>query len=321
MLSRHYLRVKTLQAVYSFFIGGETDLSKGRQELFDAIEGISELMMYQISALLEVRDFAENKLEENKKKLRPSEADLDPNRKFIDNPVIKILRENETIQNRIQSLKINWSEFQEQFRKIYFAMVEWKDYKEYLDSPADSFEDHKIFVAKLFKKHIAFDGNLRAYYEELNLHWGEDSITSGLNLNNWIKSLDENNETTHIPGEVFNSNALPGNDDDRDFVKELFDKCIMNSEEYDGMIQKKISNWEIDRINQIDMLILKLGLTEILEFPRIPVKASMNEYIELAKEYGTPKSNAFVNGVLDKLVAELQEAGKIKKSGRGLKGS
>lgn len=315
------MRIKTLQAVYSFFIGGETDLGKGRQELFDSIEGISELMLYQISALLELRDFSENKLEENKKKLVPSENDLNPIRKFVDNPVIAIIRNNEQLQNRMQGLRINWSEYQDHFRKIYFTIIEWKDYKDYMDSPANSFEDHKLFIAKLFKKHIAFDGNLRAHYEELNIHWSEDSIISGLSLHQWLKNIEEKDKKTHEPDEVFNTSVKMGNDDDRDFVKNLFDKCIMNSNTYNDMIQKKISNWEIDRINQIDMIILKLGLTEILEFPRIPVKASMNEYIELAKEYGTPKSNAFVNGVLDKLVAELQEAGKIKKSGRGLKGA
>ncbi|MBN2727832.1 MAG: transcription antitermination factor NusB [Bacteroidales bacterium] len=321
MLSRHYLRVKTLQAIYSFFISGETDLSKGRRELFDAIEGISELMLYQVSALLEFRDFAENKLEENKKKHVPSANDLNPIRKFIENPVLNILRNNDELQMRISNYKINWADFQDHFRKLYFNVVEWKDYIDYMSSKSNTFEDHKAFVAKLFKKHIAFDGNLRAHYEELNIHWSEDVIISGLNLTQWLKNIDENNTKTHELEEIFNPNVKIGNDDDREFVKILFDKCVMNSDEYDDLIQNKIANWEIDRVNQVDMIILKMGLTEILEFPLIPIKASMNEYIELAKEYGTPKSNAFVNGVLDKLVEDLQSAGRINKSGRGLKSS
>ena len=319
MLSRHYLRIKTLQSLYSFFIGGETDLKKGRKELFNAIDGIEDLRYYQLSALLELRDFAENKLEENKKKLRPTENDLNPNRRFIENPLLDIIRNDDALQRQINALRINWSEFTDHFRKIYFNVIEWKEYQKYLDLKTASFSDHKNFIAKLFKKHISFDHELRIYYEEKNIHWGEDSIVSGLSIHQWLKNYDQKNKKTHAFDEIIKTKIQFGDDDDREFVKTLFEKTILRSNEYENMIQDKISNWEIDRINQIDMLILKMALCEIEEFENIPVKVSMNEYIELAKEYGTPKSNTFVNGVLDKLVEELNKQGKFKKSGRGLK--
>lgn len=318
MLSRHIIRSKTLQAIYSYVISGETDLKKGRARLIDSIDDMNDLIHYQLSALLELRDIAEYKIEENRHKLIPSENDLNPIVRFIENPLLEHLRNNEKITNQINALHIDWSEYNDFFRRIFQSVTQWNDYIAYGQNDTADFDTHRKFVAKLFKKFIAFDGNLKLFYEEKNIHWGEDSQLTGVMIHAWLKSYDPEKANTLVFPELLKQSDHIGDDDDRKYMLALFDKTILHSSEYDELIKKHIQNWDLERVIIIDMLILKMAMAEITEFSNIPIKASMNEYIELSKEYGTPKSNNFVNGLLDKLIRELKEDGKVVKTGRGL---
>ncbi|PKP03273.1 MAG: transcription antitermination factor NusB [Bacteroidetes bacterium HGW-Bacteroidetes-6] len=318
MLSRHIIRSKTLQAIYSYSLSGETDLARGRSRLIDSVEDMADLVHYQLSALLELRDIAEQKTEENRHKLVPTEGDLNPNVRFIENPLLGHLRNNEVITNQIKAQHINWAEFADFFRRIFQSVTQWNEYILYGQNNDADFNTHRKFVAKLFKKFIAFDGNLKLFYEEKNIHWGEDSQLTGLMIHAWLKSYDPNNPETLIFPQLLKQSEHIGDDDDRKYMITLFDKTILHFDEYDALIKKHIQNWDMDRIITIDSLILKMAMAEITEFENIPIKASMNEYIELSKEFGTPKSNSFVNGLLDKLIKELKDQGKVVKSGRGL---
>jgi len=318
MLSRHIIRSKTLQAVYSHVVGGNTDLEKGRRALIDSVEDMRDLIFIQISALLELRDIAERKIEENRHKHVMSEADINPNLNFVENPLLLHLRDNVHVQNAISGLRMNWSDMNDNFRKIYKEVQEWSEYQNHMNQSEQSFETHRQFVAKLFKKFIAFDSNLRSLYEEKSIHWGHDSVLTGLMIHAWLKSYDpENDSTTEFPPLLKASEGM-GDDDDRTFMTKLFDKTILNLGTYDDLIEKHLKNWDLDRIIVIDMLIIKLALTEITQFENIPIKASMNEYIDLSKEFGTPKSSSFINGILDKIIQEMKANGQIVKNGRGL---
>lgn len=318
MLSRHIIRSKTLQAIYSYVVGGSSDISKGRRALVDSVEDMRDLVHYQISALLELRDIAERKIEENRHKMVPTTEDITPNLTFVENPLLLHLRDNAAVQNEINGLRLNWSDMNDQFRKLYKDVQEWSEYKKYMESGEQDFAQHRQFIVKLFKKFIAFDSNLRATYEDRNIFWGEDSVLTGLMVHAWLKSYDpEKPATTEFPALLKPSEGL-GDDDDRTFMIRLFDKTVLNIDKYDSIIEKHLRNWDLERIIVIDMLIIKMALTEITQFDNIPVKASMNEYIELSKKFGTPKSNSFVNGILDKIIVELKAEGQINKSGRGL---
>lgn len=318
MLSRHIIRSKTLQAVYSYVVGGNTDIEKGRRALVDSVEDMRDLIFIQISALLELRDIAERKIEENRHKHVPTDEDINPNLNFIENPLLLHLRDNAHVQNAINGLRMNWSDMNDIFRKIYKDVQEWGEYQNHMNSTKQDFASQRQFVVKLFKKFIAFDSNLRALYEEKNIHWGDDSVLTGLMVHAWLKCYDpENPETTEFPPLLKPSEGL-GDDDDKTFMIKLFDKTVQNYGKYDDLIEKHLKNWDIERIIVLDMLVIKLALTEITQFENIPIKASMNEYIDLSKEFGTPKSSSFVNGILDKIIQELKADGQIVKNGRGL---
>jgi len=318
MLSRHIIRSKTLQAVYAYTIGGESDIEKGRKALIDSVEDMSDLVYYQISALLELRDMAEQKIEENRHKHVPSEDDLNPSLLFVQNPLLLHLRDNASVQNAITGLRINWSDMKEQFRKLYREVLPWSEYQKYIAETEPDFKTHRQFIVKLFKKFIAFDGNLKSYFEEKNIHWGEDSVLTGLMVHAWLKSYNPDEPATLVFPDMLKPSEGLGDDDDKSFMIKLFNKTILNFSKFDDIIEKHLKNWDLERIITLDMLVIKMALTEITQFENIPVNASMNEYIELSKEFGTPKSNSFVNGLLDKIIQDMKADGQIVKNGRGL---
>jgi transcription antitermination protein NusB len=191
------------------------------------------------------------------------------------------------------------------------------EYQDYLVAEECTFEDDKEIFIQIFKKFLAKSEILLFYFEDKSIYWSDDFHASNLLALKTIKSWEPDwDDRTKLP--VFFSNGGSDKDEDKEFLINLFRKTIMKSEEYDKLIDEKAKNWEMDRIAIMDVLIIKMALVEILESPSIPLKVTLNEYIELAKSYSTPKSKIFVNGILDKLIADLKEQKKIKKSGRGL---
>lgn len=300
-------------------VSENTDLATGRKQLIQSINQMMDIVVYQLSSLIELRDFAERRMDDNKLKFIPAENDLNPNTKFIDNILINRLRENNALQQRISALHINWSDLEDVFRKIYQNLISWSDYQTYLNSGQSSFEEDRAFACRVFKKHLAFDAVIRSMLEEKNLHWGEDTLAAALITHGYMRELeDDYNNDTPFPA-AFKPVAHIGDDDDKEFVVKLFDKTILGKDTLDKTISDHLKNWESERVTTIDMIILKMAITEICEFPNIPVKASMNEYIELSKTFSTPKSNIFINGVLDKVIGSYKSEGRIIKTGRGLK--
>lgn len=318
MLSRRFYRAKTLQSVYSFQSGNNDNLGESRKQLLQTIEKVIDIQVYYISFLLEVRDFFELRIDENKKKLLPSPEDLNPNTRFIDNEFINILRHHPELNSRFSLLKINWSSQIDLLWKLYKEIKEWADYQQYMNAEKVSFDDTRNFFAKLFKKHIAFNPVLGEFLEERNIHWGSDSVTAALMTTAWMRNIDQSKKSTLEIPSAFKDETQAGIDSDRDFVVKLFDQTILKSDELEADIVTKIKNWESDRVTLIDKIIIKMALVEAMCFPSIPIKATMNEYLELAKQFSTPKSGGFINGVLDNAFKEFMQNGKIRKAGRGL---
>ncbi len=318
MLSRRHLRIKVLQALYAFTTSSGERLDLGEKELLRSMDKLYEIYIYQLSLVIELVNFANKRLEENKLKYFPTSDDLNPNKRFIENHFCEQLSNNRDFQKYIDRYKINWFDQEDMIRKLMLETRESKSYKDYMASPDCSFEDDKEIFISIFKKILAKSDSLQYYFEEKSIYWADDFHTSNLMAIKTIKSWDESwDEFVRIPV-IFDNGNSEKDHEDKLFIIQLYRKTIMRSEEFDKLIDEKVKNWEMDRIALMDMLLIKMALVEILESSSIPIKVTLNEYIELAKSYSTPKSKVFVNGILDKLIVDLKTEKKIKKTGRGL---
>ena len=316
MLSRRYLRIKVLQAAYAFFQAGNDDLAKGEKQLILSIDKIHELIVYQLSFLIEIKDFSRIRMEESKKKFFPTEEDLNPNLKFIENRVLIQIEDNREYRKMHKRLKINWSEEQGMVRKAYLAIKESGYYQKYLEQAEDSFAHDRDILARILKKTLMGLELLEYYYENKSIYWAFDTYQiANLLLMKLLKSFESSDDEYEAFPEIL---GMGLQEEDRAFMLGLFHKTILNSDQYAELIDDKAKNWDLDRIAMMDTILIKMALAELLEFPSIPVKVTLNEYIDISKYYSSAKSKVFINGVLDKLIIDLKEKNKIKKTGRGL---
>ncbi len=317
MLYRRHLRIKAFQALYAWYSGNSNDLIKAEKQLLLSINKLYELFIHQLSFLIEVKDFALMRMEENKKKFYPTEEDLNPNLKFVENRVLNLLENNTDFQKKVRLYKVNWGEQQEMIRKFYKLLQNSKFYKEYMDIDTRSLEDDKRFLIKVVDRLMSDFELLRFFYEEKSVYYtdGYDLVTVLL-----IKFLDsfphDFNENSKLP-DIFKT-TTEDKDSDEKFLKKLFRETVNTDEETTEILKQKTHNWDYERIPLSDLILLKMAIVEFTKMETIPVKVTLNEYIELSKFFSTPKSKIFVNGVLDRLISEFKESGKIKKSGRGL---
>lgn len=317
MLSRRQLRIKVLQALYAFFQSKESRIDIAEKQLLKSIEKLYELYIFQLSFILEIFEFSEKRIEEAKNKFLPTESDLDPNTKFINNRFLKQLSGNKELLKKINDLKISWSDEENLIRKTFLKISESNKYKDYMNSSDNSYNADKEIVIKLLKKEITENEVLKNYYEDRSIYWVDDYYTVTMLIIKTIKLFQEDwDEFVPLPSIYKTSDKE--NNEDRKFIIELFRKTIIHSREYEQLIDKKTKNWELDRIAVMDIILIKMALAELLEFSNIPVKVTMNEYIEISKLFSTPKSKIFVNGILDKLVVDLNKKNLINKTGRGL---
>ncbi|MFW6224311.1 MAG: transcription antitermination factor NusB [Bacteroidota bacterium] len=318
MLTRRHLRIKVMQAVYAHQSVGEETIGEGEKKMLKSFGQLHDLFVYQLSFLVEIFDFAEQKIEEGKNKLLPSREDLEPNTRFIDNRLIKKIRENRDYINNYNRLRINWKEHTDVVRKAYNTIRESELYKKYMEGDRDSFQEDRKLLINLIKEFISDFQPLKQIYEEKSIFWDEDYYAASMMLLNAVEAvMPSDDEFVKLPA-VFKDIDERGRSEDRQFAVDLFRKTVISGNKYDEVIAARARNWEFERIARVDVILLKMAITELLEFPSIPVKVTLNEYIEISKYYSTPKSRIFINGILDTLIAEMNAEGKIKKTGRGL---
>lgn len=313
MLNRRHLRIKVLQTIYAFTQSNNTNLVAGEKELLHGVEKMYDLYIYYLTMFDNFTHFAELKIEEAKRKKFTKQEDLNPNLKFVNNRFIALLKNNKAIKDASLKTKINWSGDVEQdvLNKLFNSFIKNDIYLDYMNSEKDSFEEDKKFVVKLFKKEICNFELLLHYFEEKSIYW-QDDIDLVCSMVIKTLKLFKSPEDTDI-------DILPlYKDDEESFIKELFRKGLNNLEDNYEFISKYTKNWESDRIALMDRLLMNLAITEAKAFEYIPTKVTLNEYIEISKFYSTPKSNGFINGVLDKIFNDLTKEGSIKKIGRGL---
>jgi N utilization substance protein B len=313
MLNRRQLRIKVLQALYAFFQSGSENYSRAEGELLTAIERMYDLYIYLLLTFSELRKIAEHRIEENKKKIRPTDEDLNPNRKLVDNRIIHLLETSSELKKISEERKINWlgDEKHELLRKMFLQIRESETYVAQMNSVNDDFESDRSFASDLFKTEIANFPLLYNYFEEESIHWLDDIDLACSMVLKTLKSISPEIQPEILP-------LYKKDDDEKEFILTLFNKTVLMDKENEGLIDALTENWELDRIAKMDIILLKMALTELQVCPSIPTKVTLNEYIEIAKFYSTPKSNIFINGILDKAIERLNKEHKIQKLGRGL---
>ena len=312
MLNRRQLRIKILHALYAYYQSGHFDLKKGEQWLFKSIEKFYELYIQLLVAFKEIRSIAEEKIEVRKKKILATDEDLSPNLNFVDQTILKNLEVNQQLSSQSERLRVSWSgDVNDVLRSVFRKIKEDEDYLTIMAGADDQIT--KAAVIRLFKNYVAIDVVIQHYFEEQSFLWADDLDLASSMV---IKTLKIFNDS--INSEIPLLDLYKDQDDEEHFIKELFRQTLVNGEKNESLIQQKADNWELDRIALLDMILMKMALAEATTFSSIPIKVTLNEYIELSKFYSTPKSSNFINGILDKLFAELKESGTIVKKGRGL---
>jgi N utilization substance protein B len=309
MLNRRHLRIRVLQFVYSWNKSKDTDIVKVEKQFLKSLEKVEELYILLLLILIEVRDFAEDFQEDAKKKKLPSDEDLNPKTKFIDNLFIQKLKDDTSLMSKANELKLSFFDSRSLIKAIYLEIIKTPLYENYMSEEETGFDVDKKFILKLFSKHIIDVAALQDFLNEQHIYWDDDLpfVSSMI-----VKTIKESSDSNISLFDLFN------NKEEKDFALNLLRFSIIHSDEYTELISSKTKNWEIDRVALMDLILMQMALTELLKMPQIPVKVSINEYLELAKYYSTPNSKNFVNGILDNLHIELKRKGLITKTGRGL---
>ena len=300
-----------MQAAFAMQQSGSDNLPNQEKLLLQSFKNIYKLYILQLLLLVALKQKAQEEIEIGLKKNFPTEEDLNPNYKFVNNKVLSKLENNAFIKSYKEQYKVDkWELDKELVNYIWRKIKQSKLYKQYMSSSENSFHEDKEFVLALYKNYIAPEVKLHESYEADDSHWADDIAVANTLVMKTISGIKENSDFDNLP-------PLFKDEMDREYAIELFRKVILNDKELTGLLQGKTPNWEYDRISEIDKLIMKMATAEFLYFPSIPTNVSINEYVEIAKEFSTHKSNVFINGVLHNIVNELKQTNRLNKNARG----
>jgi transcription antitermination protein NusB len=308
MLSRRHIRLKVMQSLYSYLSTKEDNMPVAERSMLKHIEEVVELNLVIISLLIELVKYADNFYENSKKKHFPSAEDLNPNRRFVDNHLISIIRKDKALMDRVSRVSVIWLKNDHDIiRKLFKALFESELYTKYISSEEVGVDVDQRFIVNALNEIILSNELVHHILEERSIYWIDDLPFVATIIMGQIKAEESLN-----PSLVFKDES------DKIFALKLFRNTINNNKEYEQIIVRFSNNWELERIAIMDQLFLKMAFAEILSMEELPIKVSMNEYIEISKYYGSAKSKLFVNGLLDNVVKTFTKEGKIKKTGRGL---
>lgn len=316
MLNRRFIREKVVQSLYSYYQGGEDNVGSTSKNLKFGIQKIHELYIFNFSLLLELVHFSAQRLEDGKNKHFPSEEDKNPNYKFVSNVVLQKLENNSVFQVKNAALKFNWKEHESFIRTLLQQITESSTYQSYMEGSTRSFEEDKEFILRIYKKKIATSKSFYQLCEEKSIFWASNFDSVCVWVMETLKNLQEEDDN-FIPNSFIPLNEF-GSNDEMDFANELLHKTIIHGEEYEKVIFDRLENWDAERVALIELIILKTAVSELINFPSIPIKVTLNEYIEVSKKFCSGKSRIFVNGLLNKIMQDLKEKKLIKKNARGL---
>ena len=313
MLNRRHIRVKVMQSIYAMHQNGSENIEKEEKFLLYSIESIQDLYLIMLSSLIEICKKEVIFLDKSSQKHLATPEERKPNKKFIHNAVFRILSESNSLSMALADRKINNWNLNDDYILLLLAAIKESDlYANYMKNNKNSFDEDQQFIEAIFTDIIAPNEKLYDYLEDHKLTWIDDIPMVNTLIVKQIKDLKSSAEATYKVSKLYKDQ------EDKEFVINLFRKTILNETELAKEYIDKTPNWDTERIAEIDTIILKMAICEFLKFPSIPVKVTINEYLEIAKEYSTPKSSIFINGILDNLVKEFEVNKKLLKTGRGL---
>lgn len=313
MLNRRHIRVKVMQSIYAMGCRPESSLPQEEKFLEESVKEIYNLYLLLLDMLVEVHAFAKAKQEKHAKKILATEEDINPNKKFIENEVLLKLANNKILQDTLDQRKLkNWRLDDEYVAVIYNALIESELYTHYMNETEQTFKTDRAFVIKFYTDILAPNDKLYDYLEDKRLTWLDDLPVVNMAVLRRLQKIKAATPDSSLLPELYK------NEDDREFGQDLLSKTVANDDFLTKEITENTPNWDKERIADVDLVLIKMALCEFLKFPLIPVKATINEYLEIAKEYSTPKSSIFINGILDKLVKQYRNDDTLKKTGRGL---
>lgn len=286
-------------------------MSASEKNLTQAIDKTYDLYHQMLWLIVDVARYAEKRQEIARNKKLPTHEDLNPNTKFVDNAVIAQIAASDRLGVYLERKSLGWTQYPELIKSLYDAMSGSDYYKEYMASEERTYNQDRQFVEDFYLNTVEDNEALETAVEEQSILWADDVDFSLVMVNRTIGMCRRGQTDLPLSSQF-------KNEDDKVFVKELFRKAMVNYNEYLSYIEKFTQNWDVERIAYMDNIIMVVAISELVNFPSIPVKVTLDEYIDIAKFYSTRNSSVFVNGVLDKAIAVLKEEGKINKTGRGL---
>ena len=318
MLNRRILRIKAFKVLYSSVLAENMSISEAETQLELSCEATRDLYIYMLGIVSPLTKIAQDRIEAAKAKFNPTEEERNPNMKFADNALAKLLDADVDFQKVYKKKKFEWAQYDLFLKKVMTSVASKDYYAEYMASDEVSLaEDCKLFT-RIFEEEFVDSEELEKILEDKSLYWNDDLAYSLTWCCKTLKNLAKGESWSLIP--LYQSEMLSGEgvESDKFFVKKLLKSSFAGYERYSAMVAESVSGWEKERLFSTDVVLIVMGLAEAASFPTIPVKVTMNEYVEISKFYGTPKSRSFVNGLLDKLMQQLANEGQIKKEGKGL---
>jgi N utilization substance protein B len=312
MLNRRHIRIKVMQSIYAMHQHQSDQLDKEEKFLFQSIENTQDLYLLLLSALVEIKKKEELYIDLASKKHLATKEERNPSLKFVQNKVLAIIATSEALEQALEERKIkNWQQNDDIILLLIESIKASNLYQNYMQKATSSFEEDRNFIADLYTEVIAPSEKLYDYLEDYKLTWIDDLAGINTLILKQIKQLKSEEDVLIIP-------KVYKDEEDKEFVTNLFRKTVLNEVDLSKEYIDKTPNWDVERIAELDTIILKMAICEFLKFPSIPTKVTINEYLEIAKEYSTPKSSIFINGILDNLVKEFEKDKRLTKSGRGL---
>lgn len=310
MLSRRLLRIKVIKALFAHIKSGADNMIASEKTLMASVDKAYDLYFQMLTLPVEIVRYAEQRQELAKQKKLPTFEDLHPNTKFVDNSIVRIIANSDAVNDHIAARKLGWGQYPDLIRTIYTQLIDSDFYKEYMQREERSLDDDRLLLEEFFKAMQNCEA-LDDVLEEMSILWNDDLPYIVMMILRTLANIRPSHTDLKIPAK-FKSGEDP------EFVKTLFEKTLINYTSYQDYIERYTANWDVERIVFMDNLILATAMAELINFPSIPVKVTLDEWIEISKYYSTPGSSTFINGVLDKIVESLTSEGRIKKAGRGL---
>ena len=313
MLNRRHLRIKALQNIFAWHMTEKKDTVSSQKTLMQSIDNVYEMYIRMLALLVDVTEYTANDAIERANKYLPTAEDLSPNQKLLHNKFAEVLKQNPEYSAAVNKYQINWHSDPELVKSIFIKLKDTKEYAAYLAEEDETLESSKEIIKFIFRKILLKNQNIIQAFEDRFINWPVDrEVMQGMiakTLKNFTSEDPFKNKLTPISADW---------GEDSKFVKDLFVYTLKNDDAYQELIAERTKNWESERIALMDTILMKMAICELMNFPSIPVKVTINEYLELSKDYSTPKSNSFINGILDKILSDLKRTNSIKKIGRGL---